>query len=238
MHIYCVNLEKRIDRKESAGREFTREGLSVEFFPATDGRINTPPGLDVNPAEYGCSMSHTRIWRDIVDKGHEVSLIFEDDVRLVSNFDSKLKLILEEVKDLEWDIIHLGPLIPIIKRQITPSVYEGQPLGTHAYLVSLECAKRIASFDPALFKVSVDFQLNRFPLRILCVNTSLAKQESIEDEPLIGLMRSAVGGDIGLQRTFDLNYLIRWIIQRFRVILAFVIPLLVLYTVNRLEIKV
>jgi hypothetical protein len=135
-------------------------------------------------------------------------------------------------------MIHLGPLIPIIKRQVTPSVYEGQPLGTHAYLISLECAKKIAPFDPELFKVSVDFQLNRFPLRILCVNTSLAKQESIEDEPLIGLMKSAVGGDIGLQRTFDLNYLIRWIIQRFRVILAFLVPLLILYTVNRLEIKV
>lgn len=178
-------------------------------------------------------MSHTRIWRDIVDKGHEVSLIFEDDVRLVPNFNLKLKLILEEVKDLEWDIIHLGPLIPIIKRQITSNVYEGQPLGTHAYLISLECAKRIASFDPALFKVSVDFQLNRFPLRILCVNTSLAKQESIEDEPLIGLMKSAFKGDIGMDRTYDLNYFIRFGFQRFRILIVFIVAYFFLWVCCR-----
>lgn len=233
MHVYCVNLEKRIDRRESAGREFAREGLDVEFFPATDGRIDTPSGLDVNPAEYGCSMSHTRIWKDIVDKEYEMALIFEDDVRLVPDFSLKLKSILDEVKDIEWDMIHLGPLIPIVKRQVTPSLYEGQPLGTHAYLISLECARKIAVFDPALFKVSVDFQLNRFPLRILCVNTSLAKQESIEDEPLIGLMKSAFKGDIGLDRTYDLNYFIRFGFQRFRILIVFIVTYIFLWFCRR-----
>ena len=79
MHAYCINLEKRDDRRETAGAEFTREGLDVEFFPATDGRIGTPPGLYVNPAEYGCSMSHTRVWRDMIEKGHEMALVFEDE---------------------------------------------------------------------------------------------------------------------------------------------------------------
>jgi hypothetical protein len=229
MHIYCVNLEKRIDRRESVGKEFVREGIDVEFFPATDGRVDTPQGLDVNPAEYGCSMSHTRIWRDIVTKGHETALIFEDDVRLVPNFDLKLKNILKEAEGINWDIIHLGPLIPIVKRHVTASLYEGQPLGTHAYLMTLECAKKIAPFEPELMKVSVDFQLNRFPLRILCVKDSLAKQESIDDEPLIGLMKSAFKGDIGMDRTYDLNYFIRFGFQRFRVLIVFIAAFIALW---------
>jgi hypothetical protein len=233
MHIYCVNLEKRIDRRESVGTEFEREGINVEFFPATDGRIDTPTGLDVNPAEYGCSMSHTRIWRDIVDKGHQHALIFEDDVRLVTNFGLKLKNIMEEVEGTDWDIIHLGPLIPIIKRDVTNSLYEGQPLGTHAYIMTLECAKKIAPFKPELMKVSVDFQLNRFPLKILCVKDSLAKQESIDDEPLIGLMKSAFKGDIGMDRTYDLNYFIRFGFQRFRIVIVFVAAFLFLWFTRR-----
>jgi glycosyl transferase family 25 len=83
MHIYCINLEKRGDRRKTSGVEFAREGLDVEFFPATDGRINAPSGLSVRPSEYGCTMSHTRVWRDMIEKGYETALVFEDDVRLI-----------------------------------------------------------------------------------------------------------------------------------------------------------
>ena len=229
MHAYCINLEKRDDRRQRALVEFTREGLDVEFFPATDGRVDTPQGLYVNPAEYGCSMSHSRIWRDMVEKGYETALVFEDDVCLMTNFKTKLEEVIREVKDVPWDIIHLGPLLPIVKQQITPGIYEGQPLGTHAYLVTLECAKKIAPFDASLMKVSVDFQLNRFPLKILCVNEQLAKQVSIKDAPIIGLVKSAFDGDIGLERTYDFNYFIRFGFQKFGILIGLAVACLVLF---------
>mgnify|MGYP006268576037 CR=1 FL=1 len=232
MHAYCINLEKRADRRESAGAEFAREGLNVEFFPATDGRIDTPPGLYVNPAEYGCSMSHTRVWRDMIEKGHKMALVFEDDVCLVPDFKTKLQEVIREAEKVPWDIIHLGPLLPIVKQHITPMMYEGQPLGTHAYLMTLECAQKIAPFDASLMKVSVDFQLNRFPLKILCVNEQLAKQVSIEDDPIIGLMKSAFDGDIGLERTYDLNYFIRYGLQKFGIYIGLVIAFIILILVR------
>jgi len=174
-------------------------------------------------------MSHTRVWRDMVEKGHSAALVFEDDVRLVPNFVSKLVEVLEEADGIPWDIIHLGPLLPMAKEKgVIQSLYEGQALGTHAYLMSLECAKKIAPFDASLMKVSVDFQLNRFPLRIFCVGEPLAKQESVDDEPLIGLVKSAVRGDIGLERTFDLNYLLRFFAERFRPLLVILVSLVIL----------
>lgn len=229
MHAYCINLEKRDDRRRSAKSEFDREGFTVEFFPATDGRIDTPRGLYVTPSEYGCSMSHTRVWRDMIEKGHPAALVFEDDVRLVPDFISKLAEVIEDAEGIPWDIIHLGPLLPIAKHKgVIQSFYEGQALGTHAYIISLECAKKIAPFDAELMKVSVDFQLNRFPLRIYCVGEPLAKQESADDEPFVGLMKSAINGDIGIDRTFDLNYLIRFFTGRFRNFIVVVVAFIVL----------
>ena len=153
----------------------------------------------------------------MVEKGHEMALIFEDDVRLVPDFVSKLSDVLEDAKGISWDIIHLGPLLPIAKEKGVPrTLYEGQGLGTHAYIISLECAKKIAPFEPELMKVSVDFQLNRFPIRIYCVGEKLTSQESIDDDPMIGLLKSTVKGDIGMNRTFDLNYLARFFGERFK----------------------
>jgi hypothetical protein len=232
MHAYCVNLEKRKDRRRDVRAEFDREGLAVEFFRATDGRVGTPSGIYVTPSEYGCSMSHTRIWKDIVEKGHALALIMEDDVRLIPNFKTKLQQILEEAKSIPWDIIHLGPLIPIFKQNVSESLYEGQPLGTHAYLIRLECARKIYPFDPSLMKVSVDFQLNRFPIKILCTYETLAKQVSMEDAPLVGLMKSAFEGDIGLDRTYDLNYFIRYAFQKFGIIIALLVSFVILILIR------
>ena len=229
MHTYCINLEKREDRRKSAGEEFKREGVEVEFFPATDGRISPPRGLYLSPAEYGCAMSHTRIWRDMIEKGHEMALIFEDDVCLIPNFKTKLNEILFESIGLPWDIIHLGPILPISKNKKITSLYEGQALGTHAYIITLECAKKIAQFDPKLMKVPVDFQLNRFPLKIFCVGTCLAKQESIEIEPLMGLWKSTLNGDIGIDRTFDFNYFLRFGLERFHTFIVLFISLVALF---------
>ena len=234
MQIYCINLEKREDRRTTAGEEFAREGLDVEFFPATDGRINTPRGLYVSPSEYGCAMSHTRIWKDMVEKGHESAIVFEDDVCLISNFRSKLHEIMEDAQGLEWDIIHLGPIMPISKERYVEglALYEGKALGTHAYIISLECARKISVFEPELLQVPVDFQLNRFPLKIFCTGKALAKQESIESEPLVGLWKSTFNGDIGIDRTFDLNYLIRFCTKRFRTLIVLFTAFIVLFLVR------
>ena len=234
MQIYCINLEKREDRRKTAREEFAREGLDVEFFPATDGRIDTPRGLYVSPSEYGCAMSHVRIWRDMVEKGHESAMIFEDDVFLISNFRSKLIKIMEDAQGFKWDIIHLGPIMPISKERYVEELdlYEGKALGTHAYIISLECARKISVFEPELFQVPVDFQLNRFPLKVFCVGEALAKQECIESEPLVGLWKSTFNGDIGINRTFDLNYLIRFFTKRFRTLIVLFAAVIVLFLIR------
>lgn len=232
MHIYCINLERRPDRREAVRVEFEREGLDVEFFPATDGRVEAPSGIYISPSEYGCAMSHVRVWRDVVNKGREVALVCEDDVCLVPNFKTKLEEIMTEADTVPWDFIHLGPITPVKKCQVTPSLYEGQPLGTHAYIIRLDCAKKLSVFEPELMKVGIDFQMNRFPIRFLCVNEPIAKQELIDSSPLSGVLKSWVTGDIGVNRTVEFTHFIRLGFQRFKPVIILLTLVLVIYFVR------
>jgi len=233
MHIYCVNLERRSDRRTQVQQEFDRGGLAVEFFRATDGRVEAPDGIYTSAAEYGCSMSHVRIWRDAVSKGYDMALVLEDDVRLVPDFKSKLETILKDAEGYPWDIINLGPIVPIVRSPLTSNIYEGQPLGTHAYVIRKECAERISLFDPELMKVGIDYQLNRYPIHILCVYEPLAKQEDIESGIFTGLIKSTIKGDIGLERTFDYTYLFRLGCQRFKIVIIMVFIALLVYYMTR-----
>ena len=232
MHVYCINLERRTDRRETVGAEFEREGLDVEFFPATDGRVDAPSGIYISPSEYGCAMSHVRVWKDIVEKGHDMALVCEDDVRLVPDFKTKLNEFLDEVEHIPWDIINLGPITPILKTNVPVNLYEGQPLGTHAYVIRLGCAKKISVFDPKFMKVGIDFQLNRFPIMILCTHEAIAKQECVEDSVFIGLIKSTFKGDIGFARTYDFTYFIRLAFQRFKPVIILLILILIFYALK------
>lgn len=77
-------------------------------------------------------------------------------------------------------------------------------------------------------KVGIDFQLNRFPIKILCVQDPIAKQECVDDSVLIGLLKSTIKGDIGLARTYDFTYGIRWLFQNFKPLFVILISILVI----------
>jgi len=219
MHIYCINLERRPDRRENVQTEFTRAGLdNVEFFAATDGRIDTPDGLYITPPEYGCACSHVRVWRDMVSRGYETALVFEDDAKLLPNFKTKLENVLAEAPS-DWDMIFVGHLTPIRKRIISEKFFEGQPLGTHAYIINLECARKISVFDPKLIRIGIDFQLNRFPIRILCTREILASQGDFSSEKGFASFKSLIEGDIGFERTYDFDFFIRLTAEPFGIFL-------------------
>jgi GR25 family glycosyltransferase involved in LPS biosynthesis len=237
MQIYCINLVNRTDRRENAQAEFDKQNLIVEFFPATDGRIDTPDGIFVYPAEYGCTDSHVRIWKDIVEKNHDVALVLEDDVFMVDNFESKLKIIIDEVKNIDWDLIHLGPIIPIEKKMASKSLYWGESLGTHAYVINLKCAQKISQFDSKIYKSTVDFQLNKFPLNILCSLEILVKQENIDDHPLVGLFKSTFNGDIGLNRTIGYDYFFKKLVTNYNLttkISILILIILIIFGIHNL----
>jgi len=231
MHIYCINLERRTDRRTKVATEFARERLDVEFFRATDGRIDPPSDLYITPSEYGCASSHMRVWRDMVERGHELALVLEDDVELCLNFKTKLQSVIQEATMVpDWDMIFMGYITPIFRKRLTSNLYEGQPLATHSYLINIGCAKKLCNFDPKFMKVGIDFQLNRFPLKILCTKTLLTSQGDMASRNGLFPIMSVLTGDIGFDRTIDFGFFARLGFQYGKN----VIILLILYFVLKL----
>ena len=228
MHVYCINLARRPDRRARAEAEFFRAGLEVEFFDGTDGWRESPGDLHITPGEYGCALSHVRVWRDMVARRHRMALVLEDDVELSLNFKNKLNEVLEEATLVPgWDVIFIGYILPIVHKSVTNGLFEGRALATHSYLISLECAQKLAVFDPRLMRVGIDFQLNRFPLKILCTRELLTNQG---DDGIIPYT-SVLTGDIGTDRTLDLDFFARLAVQNARglmilLVLNFIIKLI------------
>jgi GR25 family glycosyltransferase involved in LPS biosynthesis len=233
-HIYCINLERRPDRRESAQREFDRNGITgVEFFKGTDGRADAPDGLRISKPEWGCSDSHIRIWKDILDNGYECALIFEDDIRILPDFNAKLQQVLYELKSFpDWDYVNLAPLPwKLGRHQVSPMLTEGAAWGAHCYLVSIKGARKIGTWKSTDLRYCQDVQIARSPLEMYYCTESMANQESY-DSAFFGVFTSVFKGDIGFARTPDWDFIFRhqWKLNLFIVMVALVIAL---YFINR-----
>jgi hypothetical protein len=201
MQAYCINLERNPERRESVRAEFEREGLDVTFFRATDGKAEAPENLFITKSEWGCADSHIRVWRDMVDKGHTMALIFEDDIQLVPNFSSKLIQVMDELPP-DWDYVNLGTTYDshINIRKYSENLMIGQALNTHAYIINLQCAKQWALWNPDYLKTQVDVFIINYPSNNFHVFKALALQKD-------------GASDIGSRftRTFDWNFFIhKW----------------------------
>ena len=201
MHAYCINLERSPDRRESAFQEFEREGLDVEFFRATDGKVEAPNGIHVSTAEWGCADSHIRVWRDIVENGYDVALVFEDDVSLVPGFMDKLEKVMQELPD-DWDFVNLGA-VDIFRndiKKVSDNLIFGQSLLIHAYLITLECAKKWSYFNSNKLTRSIDIHMMYYPSNNIHLREPIVIQNN-KTESTIG----------GLPRSFDYNlFVVKW----------------------------
>jgi len=179
--IYCINLDKSVDRWEQSQKEFTRIKLNVERFPAFDGKsLNIKDMIDQgiisnNCAEQdklgamGCLMSHVAIWNKIVKEQISWTLILEDDVSFHPHFLNLFENYWKSVPK-DADMIFLGSLSPvhdkfdekdsllpfseIINDKIVKEIKTLQ--GTHAYAISLKAAKYLLdNYLP--IKIALDY---------------------------------------------------------------------------------
>lgn len=121
---YLINLDSNPDRLAASAQSLGAAGLSFVRIPAVDGRgldLNSLPDCDPQAAlrlygrplkggEYGCYKSHLACAQRMLDDGHEVALVFEDDVTLPASFGDTISSILcaLERSDLDWRLVNLG----------------------------------------------------------------------------------------------------------------------------------
>lgn len=207
MHVYCINLDRRPDRRAKVQAEFNREELNtVEFFKATDGCSHPK----MNRGECGCTDSHIRVWKDIVVKGYPYALVFEDDSRLVDNFRECLDEIIQDLPT-GWDYVNLGPVWPwtLFRQNISQRLVQGSSTTTHCYLVSQKGALHLSQWNTSDVHFIVDMQIARTPLNSFYSRKPLATQ-NVRGVPLLGFFYSVFDGDLGIIRhSFDFDFGLR-----------------------------
>jgi hypothetical protein len=182
MKAYCINLERSTDRKEKMAEQFEREDLEVEFVPAVDAKdLDSHP--KISKGDYANALSHQKIWKDMIDNGHETAIVFEDQCLIKDGFSQFiLKLELPE----KWDVIYLGYCLPRFFGPGNADMDLGKAIGTWTYMISLEGAKKLVNLDPLDYWLIPDSHLAFLPIRTFYVKNNQSKRNDSLNSIILG----------------------------------------------------
>jgi hypothetical protein len=152
--------------------QFEREGLDVEFIEAIDASKFPESFAPMQSrGDFACASSHRKLYQKMIEDGHEVAIVFEDQCKLTKGFsDAVAQLKLPE----RWDMIYLGYTGPRFFARENDQLDRGKPVGTWCYLLSLEGAKKLVNFDPCDFWLISDNQLALLPICTFYVKNKIA----------------------------------------------------------------
>lgn len=165
MHAYVVNLARSLDRRTHITRELRKAGLEYEIVTAVDGRdLDMADAALIDPSfvtegilpagSAGCALSHLSVYRKVIEDGHDVALILEDDVVLPADLDKLAEeagrhLTGAEVVLLSVDcpnpvqLSRAGAVRLAGGRQLALPIDVAQPLSAGAYLITREACERL-----------------------------------------------------------------------------------------------
>ncbi|OCT85461.1 procollagen galactosyltransferase 2 [Xenopus laevis] len=180
--IFMINLKRRQDRRVRMLRSLYEQEIQVKIFDAVDGKaLNTSQlkalkievipgyhdpysGRTLTRGEIGCFLSHYYIWKEVVDRGLEKSLVIEDDVRFEPLFKHKLMKLMNDIEEveLEWDLIYIGRKRMQVERpeKAIPNVMNlveaDYSYWTLGYAISRQGAEKLIAAEPFNKMLPVD----------------------------------------------------------------------------------
>lgn len=140
------------------GKDLPDDYIKSITYPSVHYTMNRGRSLDSDIANHGaigCSLSHIKLWKQMIEKKEEMYLIIEDDVAVTATITTEtINSFLQEVcqHDPNWDVILLGwmkPLPGVLSKdgdvRVTPNIYKINDVtfGTHAYLINRKGAERL-----------------------------------------------------------------------------------------------
>jgi len=178
-HVYLINLPRRPDRLAKMKYCFDQLSVDYELVEAVDGKKLTESDLKEKSirmmpdfeepyhgramtfGEVGCFLSHFNIWQEVLTRGQDKVLVFEDDIRFEANFRAKLESLLADLQESapDWDLVFLGR--KILSNQEEPWVSNllvkpGYTYWTLAYLLSKAGAEKLLNAKPLRNLLPVD----------------------------------------------------------------------------------
>ncbi|XP_074911781.1 inactive glycosyltransferase 25 family member 3 isoform X3 [Buteo buteo] len=179
--IFLINLVRRPDRRQRMLASLQELEIAPRVVDAVDGStLNSSDikvlGVDLLPGYYdpfsgrtltkgevGCFLSHYNVWKEIVSRGLERSVVFEDDVRFEAAFPARLHRLMEELEGAQqdWDLIYLGRKQVNVEDEapvegVRNLVVAGYSYWTLAYVISLRGAQKLLAAKPLSKMLPVD----------------------------------------------------------------------------------
>ncbi|XP_029856746.1 inactive glycosyltransferase 25 family member 3 isoform X3 [Aquila chrysaetos chrysaetos] len=179
--IFLINLVRRPDRRQRMLASLRELEIAPRVVDAVDGStLNSSDikvlGVDLLPGYYdpfsgrtltkgevGCFLSHYNVWKEIVSRGLERSVVFEDDVRFEAAFPARLHRLMEELEGAQqdWDLIYLGRKQVNVEDEapvegVRNLVVAGYSYWTLAYVISLRGAQKLLAAKPLSKMLPVD----------------------------------------------------------------------------------
>jgi GR25 family glycosyltransferase involved in LPS biosynthesis len=174
VQMVCISLDRRPDRWTEFKVTADAAGLSVKRFSAVDAnsfgdQIYEMPGLSLltahnirehtrrshyeidAPGAIGCSLSHFKVWKQLLASSAPAIIVFEDDVEIPRNLKTQLQQLFAELPSNGWDIVQFQ--LTTYGNGVTgcaPREGLQEPwqhctglMGTYAYMVSRRGAERL-----------------------------------------------------------------------------------------------
>ncbi|XP_072739522.1 inactive glycosyltransferase 25 family member 3 isoform X2 [Ciconia boyciana] len=179
--IFLINLLRRPDRRQRMLASLRELEIAPQVVDAVDGStLNSSDikvlGVDLLPGYYdpfsgrtltkgevGCFLSHYNVWKEIMSRGLERSVVFEDDVRFEAAFPARLQRLMEELEGAQqdWDLIYLGRKQVNVEDEVPVEgvrnlVVAGYSYWTLAYAISRRGAQKLLAAEPLSKMLPVD----------------------------------------------------------------------------------
>ncbi|XP_030035142.2 glycosyltransferase 25 family member isoform X2 [Manduca sexta] len=175
--IYMINLDRRIERRQLMKLSFKELGMDVKLFSAVDGRsldinnleksnIKLLPNYEdpyhkrpMKAGEVGCFLSHYYIWKEIIFKKLNMTLILEDDVHFTPYFRHRLLQLIDEMRHLDWDLVYIGRKILEDNKEAYVTEHTTRPLYSYwtlGYFLSYRGAVKLVNAEPLSKMLPVD----------------------------------------------------------------------------------
>lgn len=181
--VFVINLKHSVERREHTTKQLTDLGVPFQIIEAIDGTKLSDQEIQnkqsygiykcgwnsryLRKEEKGCTLSHLKIYRKMIDENIAIACILEDDNDYMVVFKELLNY--KKINIHDWDLLYLGHHSGYLsgdaqckdKKQILPFNYYicepvELPYGSYAYIIKLEAAGKLLS---RAYPVSLPFDM-------------------------------------------------------------------------------
>lgn len=146
--VYVITCEQDKDRQKITKQRLDDEGISFEWFPASDASMmkkedfekeNITIPWENDKGSCGVALSHIRLWRKMVEEDIDRMIVFEDDVIFHEKFKERLPFFWNSTPK-DNVMVYMGYCCywgPMGSSFVTENI----PLAIHAYYITKPVAK-------------------------------------------------------------------------------------------------